>query len=280
MKNESLVKMEMNAEVVVDVRKLNYKSGNRYLLKNVNWQVNRGENWILFGLNGCGKTTLLSIIAGYKGFLDGSVQVFGEPYTDCNVLQHRNRIAWISSSFFDRYYTSESVLNIVLSGLSGTFGLPYQVTTNDVQKAKKLLKSLRIEQYCNYPYNRLSKGERQNVLIARALMHDAELFILDEPCSGLDVNARDNMLQYIRSLAKNPEITVIYVTHYAEEISEEFEHAILMRNGRIVQQGNTAELFSSESMRAFLECDVQCSWQNGRLHMQFAPDEEGRWMYE
>ena len=266
----------MSNTAIVNVKNLNYKSGNRYLLKNIDWQIQRGENWILFGLNGCGKTTLLSIIAGYKGFLDGDVQVFGESYTEKNILQFRNKIAWISSSFFDRYYSSESVLNIVLSGLFGTFGLQNYITAEDVQKAKQLLKALRIEQYCNYPYNRLSKGERQNVLIARALMHDAELFILDEPCSGLDVNARDQMLRYIRSLAKNPDITVIYVTHYAEEICEEFEHTILMRNGRIVKKGDTVELFSSESMSAFLEADVTCTWGNSRLHMQFADlDERG-----
>lgn len=264
----------MTEDVIVNVQKLNYKSGKRYLLKNINWQINRGENWILFGLNGCGKTTLLSIIAGYKGFLDGTVQVFGESYAENNILLHRNKIAWISSSFFDRHYSSESVLNIVLSGLSGTFGLQNGITAQDVQKAKKLLKALRIEQYCNFSYNRLSKGERQNVLIARALMHDAELFILDEPCSGLDVNARDKMLRYIRSLVKNPNITVIYVTHYAEEIGEEFEHAVLMRNGRIVKKGSTFELFSSASMKEFLECDVQCTWQNERLHMLFEDSEE------
>ena len=270
----------MDNDIVVDVKKLNYKSGNRYLLKNIDWQIKQGENWILFGLNGCGKTTLLSIIAGYKGFLDGSVSVFGELYTDETILKHRKRIAWISSSFFDRYYSSESVLNIVLSGLSGTFGLQNHITAQDVQKAKRLLKALHIEPYCNYPYNRLSKGERQNVLIARALMHNAELFILDEPCSGLDVTARDNMLQYIRILAQNPNITVIYVTHYAEEISEEFEHTLLMRNGRIVQKGDTVALFSSESMQNFLESDVQCCWQNGRLHMQFTDYDERRAVYE
>lgn len=264
----------MTEDVIVNVQQLNYKSGNRYLLKNINWQIKRGENWILFGLNGCGKTTLLSIIAGYKGFLDGMVQVFGESYSENNILQYRNKIAWISSSFFDKHYSSESVLNIVLSGLSGTFGLQYQITARDVQKAKELLRMLRIEQYCNYPYNRLSKGERQNVLIARALMHDAELFILDEPCSGLDVNARDKMLRYIRTLAKNPNITVIYVTHYAEEISLYFEKTILMRNGRIVQKGTTTELFSTESMKSFLECEVECSWKDDRLHMRFKDLEE------
>lgn len=270
----------MGDKIIVDVKKLNYKLGNRYLLKNIDWQIKRGENWILFGLNGCGKTTLLSIIAGFKGFIDGSVQVFGEQYTDENILKHRRRIAWISSSFFDRHYSSESVLNIVLSGLSGTFGLQNNITAQDVQKAKKLLQTLRINQYCNCPYNRLSKGERQNVLIARALMHDAELFILDEPCSGLDVSARDKMLHYIRILAKNPDITVIYVTHYAEEISEEFEHTLLMKNGRIVNKGDTVAVFSSKSMQDFLESEVKCSWQNGRLYMQFSDSEERRTVHE
>ena len=88
------------------------------------------------------------------------------------------------------------------------------------------------------------------------------------------------MLQYIRILAQNPNITVIYVTHYAEEISEEFEHTLLMRNGRIVQKGDTVALFSSESMQNFLESDVQCCWQNGRLHMQFTDYDERRAVYE
>ena len=107
------------------------------------------------------------------------------------------------------------------------------------------------------------------MLIARALMQDAELYILDEPCSGLDVNARDRMLRYIRSLAHHPDITIVYVTHYAEEISKDFQNTMLMRNGRIVRKGCTEELFTSETMSEFLDSDVVCSWSADRLQMQF-----------
>lgn len=257
------------SEHIVSVQHLSCKVGNRYLLKDINWQIKRGDNWILFGLNGCGKTTLLSVIAGYKASLQGEVAVFGEHYTEENWQALRRRIAWISSSFFDRYYTSESVLQIVLSGKFATFGLGQGVTDGDVIRAQAILAELHMQAFIDRPYYMLSKGERQNVLIARALMNDAELFLLDEPCSGLDVAARDRMIWYVRKLAQREDITLVYVTHYAEEIPEEFEHVLFMSQGRVYAKGSARELLSSQKLSTFLGENVESTWMEGRLHLKF-----------
>ena len=95
-------------ETIIDVKNLSYKAGQRYLIYNINWQVKKGEHWIVFGMNGCGKTTLLSAIAGFNGYTSGSLKVFGEAYTDDNILQNRKRIGFVSSSLFDKYLTWES----------------------------------------------------------------------------------------------------------------------------------------------------------------------------
>ena len=262
----------MAKDSVVSINHLNCKAGNRYLLKDINWQINKGENWILFGRNGCGKTTLLSMIAGFKANLEGDVCVFGEEYTEKNWQNLRSRIAWISSSFFDRYYTAESVLQIVLSGKFATLGIGYNVCDKDICKAQHILARMHMQDFIDRPYYMLSKGERQNVLIARALMNEAELFLLDEPCSGLDVAARDRMLRYIRTLARRKDCTLVYVTHYAEEILEEFEQALFLRQGRVYARGKRKELMNSKNLSIFLETPGDSIWIDGRLQLKFTEE--------
>lgn len=259
----------MTEQNVVAIEHLDYKAGNRYLLKDITWHIDEGENWLLFGLNGCGKTTLLSIIAGYKAAMSGSVRVFGKAYDD-HWQMLRKQTAWISSSFFDRYYTCESVLQIVLSGKSATFGLDTDIQDADIQKAQQLLDALHMTSFIDRPYHMLSKGERQNVLIARAMMNEASLFLLDEPCSGLDVVARERMLQIICSLAERKDVTIIYVTHYAEEIPRLFSHALFLRDGRIYAKGETKQLFSSTYLSALLEAKVESFWIGDKLQLKFS----------
>ena len=166
-------------ETVIKVENLCCKSGNRYLIHNINWEVKKGDHWILFGLNGSGKTTLLSIIAGFHAKTAGKVEVFGTGYTDENILKHRSRIGWVSSSFFDKYLSWESALNIVLSGKFGTLSVDFDVNDEDVVLAKKILTELRLGEKINQPFCLMSKGERQCVLIARALIAKPEILILD-----------------------------------------------------------------------------------------------------
>ena len=175
------------SEYVIDLEHVSCKAGYKYLLRDVTWQVKPGEHWVVFGMNGSGKTTLLSMIAGFKHYTGGTIKVFGEEFSNDNILAIRRRVGWVSSSFFDRYYAQESALNIVLSGKYGTLGLGEDIALTDVLLAKNLLGELKLGDKVDRTFDMLSKGERQNVLIARALFADPDILILDEPCNGLDV---------------------------------------------------------------------------------------------
>ena len=244
------------AEPIIKVENLCCLSGSRYLLNNINWQVNRGEQWIVFGRNGCGKTTLLSIIAGYKNFSSGKVEVMGECYSEKNILNLRKKIGWISSSFFDNYYHREMVKDIVLAGLTGTLGTNFAISDQEMVKAKELVRELGIGNKFEMPFDMLSKGERQHVLVARAFMTSPEILILDEPGNGLDVLARERLLKMVQVLAEKKNTTLIYVTHYLEEILPSFDNCLLLRNGAVFQIGKTKEIIKSEKLSDFFNYPV------------------------
>ena len=131
-------------EPLIRAHNLSLQSGNKFLLHEINWEVYPGEHWLVFGMNGSGKTTLLSIVAGFNSASSGELTLFGERFTDENIFQMRRKIGWISNSFFEKHLSYESVLNIILSGLSGTLGIRFYVLDEDVYRAKEILKELRI----------------------------------------------------------------------------------------------------------------------------------------
>lgn len=192
----------MQSDYVIELDNVCCKAGYRYLLQDINWKVKQGEHWVVFSMNGSGKTTLLSIIAGFKHFTAGRLNLFDDSYSNANILDIRKRIGWVSSSFFDQYYAKESALNIVLSGKHGTLGLDMDLNLTDVLLAKELLEKLDLGDRCNYSFDMLSKGERQNVLIARALFSKPDILILDEPCSGLDIYNRNYLFHTLKELGE------------------------------------------------------------------------------
>ena len=256
---------------IIQVSRLTYRVGKKYLLKNIDWSIEKGEHWVVFGLNGSGKTTLLSMLAGYKTPTSGKLKVFGEAYSDDNMIAFRKRIGLVSTSCFDQFYGAESALEIILSGKYGSVGLDFDVLDKDVKMAKKLLSLMGLKDKCDQAYNTMSKGEREIVLILRALIAKPDILILDEPCSGLDITARDKMLGLIDRLAKEGEMSIIYVTHYADEILPCFEHALLLRRGRVYKKGLSTDLFTEEVMSAFIEEKMDVDYDNrGRMRLYSA----------
>lgn len=250
--------MSESSEYIIEVEDLALKTGEKYLLKDINWQVKAGEHWLVFGMNGSGKTTLLSILAGYKYKSRGKVQIFNQEYTEDNILAIRSRIGWVSASFFDQIYHDEAVRDIVLSGKFGTVGLDEGLDDEDYKYADRLLDSLNIADKAELPFRFLSKGERQNVLIARAFMGKSEILFLDEPCSGLDIIAREKFLHTIIALAREQNITIVYVTHYTEEIlTDVFKQTLLLKDGLCYKQGLTEDIFTAEVLSSFLDQRVQ-----------------------
>lgn len=241
----------MEQQPLIDVRGLSCKSGSSYLLHDVTWQVYPGEHWVVFGLNGSGKTTLLGAVAGFQPYTHGSLQVFGETYTDDNIFRLRRRIGFVSSSFFDKIVGTESVMNLVLSGLFGSLGVRGFVSDNDHVRAETLLCAFGLGDKIDYPFNMLSKGERQNVLIARALLAKPDILILDEPGTGLDVLAREKTLYLVERLAETTNTAIIYVTHYPEELRPAFDRCLMLRRGRVYKKGPTTELFREDVLNDF-----------------------------
>lgn len=257
-----------STENAIEVYNLSCRVGYKYLLKDINWQVKRGERWVVFGMNGSGKTTLLSIIAGFKQHTSGEISLFGENISNENILEMRKKIGWVSASFFDKYYSKEAVSDIVLSGKYGTLGVGYDITAHDRKKASRLLDELGLSDRKNYTFDMLSKGERQNVLIARALFNTPEILILDEPCTGLDIYNREYLFKTLEVLQKEKKMTIIYVTHYAEEIKPYFDKCLLLKNGHVFAQGKTTELFTGEKISLFLNHHVTVTTDiTGEMHI-------------
>lgn len=257
------------SDTVVRASGLGLQSGKHFLLQGINWEVKAGEHWLVFGQNGSGKTTLLSTVAGFKNPTDGTLEVLGQTYNNNNIFSLRRQVGWVSSSFFDIYYKQEPALEIVLSGLSGTFGIRGCLADRDVRKAKALLRELRLGDKIHRPFHMMSKGERQSVLIARALISEPKILVLDEPSIGLDVYAREYLLNTVRSLAEQQKATIIYVTHYPEEIQGFLNKTLLMRGGKIFAKGDTTEVLTTENISKLMQEQVTVDMETqGLVHMQ------------
>lgn len=240
----------------------------KYILKEVTWQVGVGEHWAILGLNGSGKTTLLNIINGYMWPSSGSVRVLGKEFGRVDIWEVRRMIGWVSSSLQEKLYAHESVSDIVLSGKYASIGLYDRPDAGDRLRAASLLEQVGCGFLGDRRYETLSQGEKQKVLIARALMSDPRLLILDEPCSGLDILSREQFLTAISGLARREGgPNLLFVTHRVEEILPDFTKALLLRRGEVHSQGPTPALLTTENLSDFFEIPVEVRWQDGRPWM-------------
>lgn len=236
------------------------------ILNDISWEVKRGEHWVLFGLNGAGKTALLNLLNGYHYPTKGKLEVLGKEFGKVDIREHiRRKIGLVSSSLQERFYKTDSAFEIVLSGAFTSIGL-YETPDDEMrQKAISLMRELGCLQYADREYETLSQGERQRVLIARALMNDPEILILDEPTNGLDFIAREKLLEAIEQIATSPAgPSLLYVTHHVEEILPTFKETLLLRKGEIFSAGSTVEMMSVPILSEFLGMEVEVLWSNGR----------------
>lgn len=236
------------------------------ILRDITWQVAAGEHWCLVGLNGSGKTTLLNIINGYIWPTKGEVTVLGRRFGTCDLRELRKQIGWVSSSLQERLYGQQTAEEIVLSGKFASIGLYDEIAEEDREQAAELLRSFDCASLLQRPYATLSQGERQKVLIARALMAKPRLLILDEPCNGLDLIARENLLSMIGQIVERPDTpTLLYVTHHIEEILPCFSHTLLLRRGEIYMAGATAEVLTAPNLSRFFELPIQIERREQRF---------------
>ena len=249
--------------------------GRDYLLKNVSWEVLQGEHWAILGLNGSGKTTLLNMINGYLFPSAGKVTVLGNQFGSYDLRELRKSIGWVSTSLQEKLYVTETAVEIVISGKKAMIGLFEDPSEEDWEEAIQLLARLGCSGFLHRTYQTLSQGEKQKVLIARALMAKPQLLILDEPCTGLDIFARENLLRFIDQLGREADApTLIYVTHRTEEILPIFNRTLLLKNGEVYGKGNTLDMLTEEVLSGFLDVNVVVSTSGTRTWISLAEDYE------
>jgi iron complex transport system ATP-binding protein len=257
-------------KVVIDLKNVSWKRENTYILQDITWSVAPGEHWVIMGLNGSGKTSLLNIINGYMWPTRGEVRVLGKKFGEYDLRKLRQSIGWVSSSMQEKLYKNETVENIVLSGKVASMGLLYEKPgEEDYQKAYDLLEQMGCGGMEKRIYESLSQGEKQRVLIARALMASPKLLILDEPATGLDIFAREQLLERIQDMGSQPDgPTLLYVTHHIEEVVPVFQHVLLLKDGQVYGAGHTKEWVTQERLSRFFGTEVDVIWRKERAWMQ------------
>ncbi|MGH3545478.1 MAG: ABC transporter ATP-binding protein [Mycobacteriales bacterium] len=237
------------------------------LLSNITWSVGPDERWVILGPNGAGKTTLLSILAGQLHPTRGIVQLLGERLGAVDVFELRPRLGLSSASLADRIPAEETVADVVLTSaysVVGRFSERYEVF--DQSRGLALLDQFGIAHLARRRYGTLSEGERKRVQIARALMTDPEVLLLDEPAAGLDLGAREDLVRRLAALAADPDApTLVLVTHHTEEIPPGITHALLLRAGRIVSAGKLDEVITGEQLSAAFGLSMSVRHEGGRI---------------
>ena len=241
------------------------------ILQGVDWHVNTGENWALLGLNGAGKSTLLGMIMAYTCATRGEVRVLGHTFGQCVWKDVKDRIGFVSSTLgqFERTMRDETVRQILLSGAHVTIGVYREVTEEEEQRCDMVLASMGLQHLQYRHFGVLSTGEQRRVLIGRALMTRPDLLILDEPCNGLDVPSREQLLRHLnqRGTQDSP-CPFIYVTHQIEEILPTVTHVALLKEGKIFQSGLKREVITDDILSALYGLSVKVTWVQDRPWLQ------------
>ena len=236
---------------VLSVAGLRVVRGGEVILDDVSWRVERGEHWVILGANGSGKTSLLSALTAYLTPSAGTVEVLGAAYGKTDWRELRKHVGLVSSSVRQMIGDEATGLDVVVSGLDATLNLRGKVSPEDQARGMKMLRQVEGGALAERPWAVLSQGERQRVLIGRALLASPALLILDEPCAGLDPLAREGFVQFLRRLGrKRGAPALVLVTHHVEEIVDVFTHALLLRGGQVLASGRRKDVLTTAGLTA------------------------------
>jgi iron complex transport system ATP-binding protein len=237
-------------DLVVHMANVSVRRGRTELLAGVDWSVELDERWVVLGPNGAGKTTLLRIAAAELHPTSGVVHLLGERLGRTDVFELRPRIGLSSASLAGRVPADEKVVDVVVSAGYAVLGRwREEYESLDTGRAAGLLTALGVGQLADRTFGTLSEGERKRTLIARALMTDPEMLLLDEPAAGLDLGGREDLVARLTTLAMDPDApATVLVTHHVEEIPPGFTHALLLREGRVVAAGLLDDVLTADHL--------------------------------
>ncbi|MDF1489537.1 ABC transporter ATP-binding protein [Tessaracoccus caeni] len=253
---------------VAELAGVSIRRGTALLLDNVDLTINENERWVMIGPNGAGKTTLLQLLAAEMHPTTGVVGLLGEVIGAVDVFELRPRIGLTSSALAERIPRGEKVRDIVLSAAYAIVGRwREEYDPFDIARADELLRQLRMESFADRTFGTLSEGERKRVQIARALMTDPELLLLDEPASGLDLAGRESLVETLSGIFLDPDSPAsLLVTHHVEEIPAGITHCLLLNRAKVVAAGPIIQTLTDANLSACFE-----------MPLAVGRHEDGRW---
>lgn len=238
---------------------------NKTLISGISWKIKKGENWVLFGKNGSGKTKLLEIITGYLYPTTGEVNRFGRPSLGSDIRELRKRIGYVSTFLKDMIYPGEKVEDVICTGYDASTGLFYEPEKHQRDYAVSMLENIGMGNRRDDDFGILSDGEKQKILMLRAFVGRPELLIFDEPARGLDISSREDMLDSMKALCSG-EVTSVYVTHNTDEIISIFKKIFIIDKGRAFFQGNIEDGMSTGRLSGLFGRKIEPHLLNGRYY--------------
>ncbi|GAA4624414.1 MULTISPECIES: ABC transporter ATP-binding protein [Cellulomonas] len=251
---------------VLDLQAVTIRRGTTTILDDLSWTVREGERWVVLGRNGAGKTTLLQVASGRMHPTSGAAELLGSRLGATDVFELRPRIGLSSAALADRIPSGETVRDVVLTaayGVTGRWREAYEEV--DESRAGDLLAAFGVDHLADRFFGTLSEGERKRVQIARALMSDPELLLLDEPAAGLDLGGREELVGALAELARDPRSpALVLVTHHVEEIPPGFTHLLLLRQGRVHAAGPIVDVLTAENLSGAFDVSLRLDHADGR----------------
>lgn len=253
-------------DLLIDFRDVSVVRGGTTLVGPVTWQVELDERWVVIGPNGAGKTTLMQLAAAQMFPTTGTAFVLNEELGRVEVRELATRVGVTSAAIADRIPSEEIVSDVVISAGYSVIGR-WREAYDDVDRTQAVesLESMGAEHLADRAFGTLSEGERKRVLIARALMTDPELLLLDEPAAGLDLGGREELVDRLSRLAEDPEApAIVLITHHVEEIPDGFTHVLLLSEGGVVAQGLLDDVLTSANLSTAFRQQIALDSVDGR----------------
>jgi len=256
---------------VIDFNNVTVFRDKKPVLSNVDWQVESNQRWVIIGPNGAGKTSLLRVAASQIQPSAGTAIVLGQTLGKVNVFELRTRIGFASNALSSHIPNSETVLNSVMTAIYGVTGRwNEQYDDIDVRRAMRILNEWQLSGLSDRAFGTLSDGERKRAQIARAVMPDPELLLLDEPVASLDLAAREQTVSLIGAYASEPAApAIIMVTHHLEEIPAGFTHALILSGGQVFAAGEIEQTLTSDKLSEAFGVSVAVELSDGRYRTRF-----------
>ncbi len=255
-----------NKKRVISFEDIHFVRDRREILKGISWDILEGEKWALIGLNGSGKSTLLGMIPAYTYPSSGRVEVFGYVFGMTHWSRIRSRLGYVSTTMKDLLPAmhSKTPRTIIRSGAENTIGFYNELTLEQKDRAEMLINNFSLEHVSEKTYFSLSEGEQRRTLLARAFMNQPDLMVLDEPCAGLDLRGREELLSNLNDYCMRDDKPLIYVTHNLEEIIPGITHVAIMEDGMITAQGFKKEVLTEENLKRIYSMDIELEWKYDR----------------